>query len=224
MSKTKSPPKFKVGDAVRVKAGVTVPDFDDIPLGGWAGEVVEVEKCNAAMYLIRWNKSTLDKIHPVFRKRCERDGLEFEEMWLAEVDLEPDIGESPEIEQPATIVTKPLSPKDQDDRIRIVFRLTADDPLPEVTDDTLLVYHKYLATNLVFPFQAEHGAEYGHPERVTVIGLGDLNEPMIDDMHGILCEVRLEGQVVTLPLSELDEATGNRRLVSDYCYWFWNWR
>ena len=35
-------PKFKVGDRVRVKPGVTDVDYPDMPLGGWAGTVVEV--------------------------------------------------------------------------------------------------------------------------------------------------------------------------------------
>ena len=49
---------------------------------------------------------------------------------------------------------------------------------------------------------------------------------MIDEMYGILCEVRMRGDLVTAPLSELDDAKGepNRQLVDDYRYWFWNWR
>ena len=98
---------------------------------------------------------------------------------------------------PKKITTKPLSPKDQDDRIRMIFGLTSNDPLPEVDDEKLLQYHQYLATNLAFPFQAKCRSEYGHAERVKVIGLGDPDEePMIDEEYGLLCEVRLEGQVV----------------------------
>ena len=105
----------------------------------------------------------------------------------------------------------------------MVFGLTSNDPLPEVDDETLTTYRDYLSKNLVFPFQAQHGAEYGHPERVKVIGLGDPDEePMIDDTYGILCEARLEGEVVILPLSELEDAKPNRRLIDDYCYWFHN--
>ena len=45
---------------------------------------------------------------------------------------------------------------------------------------------------------------------------------MIDDERGILCEARMEGQVVTLALGELENAKPNRQIVADYCYWFWN--
>jgi hypothetical protein len=219
--KPATPSKFKVGDKVRVKHGVKDVDYPDMPLGGWAGTIAEVHK--NGMCEVRWSKETLANIHPVVQKRCEKDGLALEEYGLAEDDLEPDAGGPLNIEQPVAITTKPLSPKDQDDRIRMIFGLTSNDPLPEVNDESLLTYRQYLAANLTFPFQAEEGAEYGHPERVKVIGLGDPDEePMIDEECGILCEARLEGQIITVPLSEIDDAKPNRKLIDDYRYWFWN--
>ena len=35
-------PRFKVGDKVRVKQGVSDPDFPDMPLGGWTGTITEI--------------------------------------------------------------------------------------------------------------------------------------------------------------------------------------
>ncbi len=155
-------------------------DYPDIPLGGWAGTISETDKYGNCT--VRWSKETLAKIHPVVKKRCEKDGLVLEECGLAENELEPDPGGPLNIVQPTKITTKPLSPKDADDRVRMVFGLTSNDPLPEVDDETLLVYHKHLAASLTFPIEAEYGAEYGHPEKVKVIGLGDPDEePMIDD-------------------------------------------
>jgi hypothetical protein len=150
-----------------------------------------------------------------------------DEYTLTSDDLEPDSGAPLEIEQPNEIKTKPLSPRDEDDRIRMVFALTSNDPLPNVDDRTLATYHKYLTANLTFPFEAEYGEEYGHPEKVKVIGLGDTDdEPLIDEENGLLCEVRMEGEVVTLPLAELEVLKGkaNRQLIRDYCYWFWDYR
>lgn len=59
------------------------------------------------------------------------------------------------------IATKPLSPKDQDDRSRIVFGQTSNGPLPDVDDETLAACRDYLVKSLTFPFQARHGGEYG---------------------------------------------------------------
>lgn len=226
MSKKKRVPspvgKFKVGDKVRVKQGIRDTDYPDIPLGGWAGAITEVQK--DGMYTIRWSRETLGNIHPVVKQRSEKDGTVLEEYWLGDDDLEPDAGGPLNIEPPTEIVVKPLSPKDQDDRIRMVFGLTSNDPLPEVDDEMLTTYRDYLAKNLTFPFQAEHGGEYGHPERVKVIGLGEPGEePMIDETYGLLCEARMEGQVVTLPVGDLEDAKPNRQLIDDYCYWFHNW-
>jgi hypothetical protein len=41
-SKPRTPARFAPGAQVRVKSGITVPSFEDIPLGGWAGTVREV--------------------------------------------------------------------------------------------------------------------------------------------------------------------------------------
>ncbi len=214
--------KFKVGDKVRVKQGIRDTDYPDIPLGGWAGTINEVHK--HGMYTIRWSRETLASIHPVVKRRSEKDGTVLEEYWLGDDDLEPDAGGPLNIEQPTEIIVKPLSPKDQDDRIRVVFGLTSNEPLPEVDDERLATYREFLAKNLTFPFQAEHGGEYGHPERVRVVGLGAPDEEsMIDETDGLLCEARLEDQVVTLALGELEDAKPNRQLIDDYCYWLHNW-
>ncbi len=200
-----------------------------MPLGGWAGTVIEDHK--NGMYEVRWSKETLDAIHPVIKNRCENDGLSLEQYGLSEDDLGRDQGGPLVIEQPTEITTRPLSAKDEDDRVRMAFDLTSNDPLPDVDDDTLETYHEYLSKNLVLPFDAEHTSETGpfsdRTIQVKVTGLGDPDdEPMIDEMYGILCEARHDRRTVTLPLGELEVKKGkpNRQLVKDYCYWFWNWR
>jgi uncharacterized protein YodC (DUF2158 family) len=101
--------KFKVGDRVRVKHGVKDADYPDLPMGGWAGTIVKSGK--PGTYEIRWTQETLDRIHPVFKKRCERDGLIFEECGLGEDDLEPDGGGPLKIEHPTEIRSKRCRPK-----------------------------------------------------------------------------------------------------------------
>jgi len=81
---------FSVGTCVRVKTHVMDPDFPGLSLGGWAGEVVDVQEGNATSYLVRWSRITLQGIHPAFRDRCEMDDLCFDRIWLMETDLEPD--------------------------------------------------------------------------------------------------------------------------------------
>lgn len=97
------PAKFSVADSVRVKPGVMDPDYPDIPLGGWRGSVLQVWELCPPLYLIEWNGETLEKIHPIYRKRCEQNGFVLEEIWLSEDELEADFGEPVSMEQPTGI-------------------------------------------------------------------------------------------------------------------------
>ena len=224
-------PHFRVGDKVRVKSSVIDPDFPDIPLGGWTGTVTEVEQEDDQInYEIKWNKKTLNGMHSVYRKRCERDGFEMDTMWLGEKDIEPDDGTPVPIEQPTQIKTPPLSEKDQDDRVRMALGLTHDDPLPEISLETLLTYHRYLKAKLKFPFKAYCGEEDVGPfsrkrATMTITGLlGPMREGLsVED--GLFCKGRGRGDKIEVPLAEIEVGKNNPnfKLISDYAYWFHNW-
>ena len=226
------PSRLKPGDKVRVKHGVRDPDFPDIPLGGWAGTVKEVHRAEGeTTFLVAWDRPTLKGMHPIYKKRCERDGLELESMWLGEDDLEPDDGTPVPIEQPTSIVTKPLSEKDQDDRVRMALGLTHDDPLPDVSRKPLLAYHRYLAARLKFPIYATFWEESGpfssKKVTATIAGLAEPQEDGIDEGYGLAGLGRTpNGEEIEFPLDhiELGMKDPNRRLLDDYSYWFHNWR
>ena len=139
---------------------------------------------------------------------------------MGEEDIEHDDGTPVPIERPTSIITKPLSEKDQDDRVRMALGLTHDDPLPDVSRKTLRAYYRYLAANLKFPFKAKTEND---GMSLTVHRLIDPKEDELDEEEGLLCEARERGKTFHFPLSELDDAVGNRKLVEDYGYWFWNW-
>jgi hypothetical protein len=229
-TKQAAPPAFGIGARVRVKPGVIDPDFGDIPLGGWAGTVEESTQGEGqATYLIGWDGKTLDAMHRIYRKRCERDGLELERRWLGEEDIEPEDGTPVPIEQPTEITTAPLSEKDQDDRVRMALGLTHDDPLPEVDHETLLTYHRYLASHLKFPLSTTYWEESGpfssKKVAVTITGLVGPEDDDLDEEYGLLCRASDRGDEVELPLDEIElpKKDPNCRLVSDYAYWFHNW-
>jgi hypothetical protein len=224
-----SQPRFEPGSKVRVKYGVTDPDFPDIPLGGWTGTVTAVEpQDEQVIYDIEWDRRTLDAMHPVYRKRCERDELDLETMSLGEDDLEPDDGTPVPIEQPTNIVTPPLSEKDQDDRVRKALGLTHDDPLPEISRETLVAYHRYLSAKLRFPFKAFTGEEELGPvsrkrSTMTVTRLLDPEQEASTTEDGLICAGRVRDEEAELPLYEIEvkKKDPNARLVSDYAYWFY---
>jgi hypothetical protein len=88
MSETKNKsgtPRFHVGDKVRVKYGVIDPDFPDMPLGGWTGTITEIiEQVGQIDCVLKLDDRTLKGIHPIYRKRCERDGLDFESTGMSD--------------------------------------------------------------------------------------------------------------------------------------------
>lgn len=215
--KPRVPPKFSVGDQVRVKYGVPDPDFPDIPLGGWAGIITEVDQdSRVPLFLVEWNQATLDNMHPIFRKRCERDGLEEANSWLGQEDLEADAGEPVPMEQPTQIVTRPLDKGNQDDRIRAIFGLTSDDPLPEANGENLCKYHAYLTAHLKFPFPAIYWNETGPFQSrkctVNVAGLVALDDYYPDECYGLLCEVQHDADAKK-PVSVVQSRSKNRGLL-----------
>jgi hypothetical protein len=212
-----------VGDRVRVKRGVMDPDYPEFPLGGWAGSIVAVHPGERTC-TVRWNAQTLRGIHPIYKKRCERDGLGLEECVLSAMELEPDRGGPPAIEQPTRINARPLSLEHQADRVRAAFRLTSDDPLPEVSPQSLRKYRHYLGKLLSLPLEATYEDE-DEPGRIgeKVVVIGPDRNPEIDRYDGILCEVRRPDGTDLVPLARIrPESSGaDRQLIADYAAWFY---
>jgi hypothetical protein len=230
-SKHRAAGKFPVGSRVRVKAGTTDPDFPDMPLGGWTGKVREANPdVKPPAYLIEWDRYTLHNVHPGYRSRCEREGLDLERMWLDEGSLEPDKGEPAAIEQPTAIASPSLDPSDQEDRIRAAFRLrTRDDPIPGVCWDSLRRYYRYLVAHLSFPFPASLASPIGpHQDTrspLSVIRLLDVDRYCPEECSGLICKAKQKDGRIELPLDRIEVARGNpnRQLVDDYSFWFANW-
>jgi hypothetical protein len=208
---------------------VTDADYPDAPIGGWAGAVSRVQKDGG--YMVLWSRETLDAIDPIFQERSTREGFDLERYWFPEDDLEPDEGGPLEIERPQEIIAERLSRDDRDDRIRVIFGLDDNDPLPAVDGDALEIYFEYLAEYLEFPFEAEHAPKTGrlfeHSRIVKVIAPDNFeDESMIDARRGVLWPARHHRRTIVVPLHELEVEKGkpNRQLLRDYCHWFENYR
>jgi hypothetical protein len=218
----KTPARFKVGEHVRVRHGVLDQEHPDMPLGGWAGTIAQVDQ--HGMCLVQWNRATLASIHPIVKKRCAIDGSEFEEYWLGESELEADAGGPLAIEQPRQITPRPLSANDPGDRVRMVFELTSDDFLPAVDEDSLETYYDYLAERLSFPMEARKwvAADLFRSQRHNgkVIELD--REIGWDETDGIFCKIRTSGTEEVVPLADLQirRSSPNYRLIDDYAEWF----
>jgi hypothetical protein len=225
----RSTASFRIGAAVRVKKGVKDPDFPDMPLGGWAGVVQDAKtEEDGPVFLVGWNAYTLAHMHPVYRRRCERDALEATSAWLGADELEPDTGGVPEMEQPTDIYPRPLDHSRQDDRLRAIFSLTSDDALPAVTDATLSAYHRHLTAHLALPLTVDYlPADTRVPRNSLPLMLRELPPPKEGETdQGLLGLVEQGGQRQQLPLSDLEAAdkTASWQLLADYAYWFTTFR
>ncbi len=215
---------FAKGDRIRAKRGVVHSQYPDIPLGGWVGTVTRIAWLIPLSYEVRWTEQTLADAHSVYFKRCRRNNEKPGTYWLDEEQMELDSAEQPvEMEQPTNLVVKPLSADEEDDRLRMVFGLTSDDPLPVVDEDTEQQYRDYLNAHLAFPFNAtccsEPTEDFSANKQLAVIGFA--SSPPTDLTRGVFCEARCEEKMEQVPLVnlELDEDDPNCQYVDDYRYW-----
>jgi hypothetical protein len=85
--KTMTDPQLGVGVCVRVRCGVVDPDYPDLSIAGWTGTIVQTNDDRATPCLVHWDWNTLEHADPAGQARRKQNGLEWEEMWLAEEDL-----------------------------------------------------------------------------------------------------------------------------------------
>jgi len=112
----------------------------------------------------------------------------------------------------------------------MAFGLTRDDPIPDVSPETLMTYYRYLAANLKFPFFTSSWAKSGpfSSKKVTV-PISRLDPPVddeFDEESGLYGIGHDQDEEIEFPLEviELKKKDANYRLISDYTYWSHNWR
>jgi len=216
---------FAKGDLVRVKPGVVHEQYPDVPLSGWVGKVKRIGWLTPIGYAVHWTKPTLDQVHPVFLKRCQRDEVKPYKYWLDEDQLEEAADTTPvAMEQPTNIVTRSLSTEEPDDRIRMAFGLTTDDGLPKADEQSQRRFLDYLTIHLSFPFKADFwpASAIGPSKsgKVAVLGFAD---PPLARKEGIVCRARRGKHEFPVPLGGLQvrEDDPNFQHVEDYTYWLW---
>lgn len=216
---------FAKGELVQVKHGVVHDQYPDIPLGGWVAKIKRIGWLTPIGYAVHWTGPTLDQVPAIYVKRCLRDYLKPHRQWLEEDQLEAAAGEEPvAMERPTNIVTRPLSSDDPDDRVKMLFGLTSDDPLPKADQQSQRHYLDYLQAHLSFPFEAQYAAApalgLDESEAVQVLAFAI---PPIAPGDGIMCEGRkgAHGFQVPLALLQVREDDPNFQYVEDYNYWLW---
>ncbi|NMC60627.1 MAG: hypothetical protein GYA51_14770 [Candidatus Methanofastidiosa archaeon] len=107
---------------------------------------------------------------------------------------------------------------EQDERIYNIIK-----DVPENDDiKALEEWEKYLNANLKFPFEAEAIESDACPlivesDNLKVLGIG-----MIDDLHGIIVDVKKGRKKYSFELCLLETDGECKELVDDYGVWFCN--
>ena len=118
----------------------------------------------------------------------------------------------------------------QDDRIRKVFGLLEESPIPPVRQETLAAYYDHLIAQLSLPFDALYCHAGGEMRQlvhhVQVTELIDPRQVHNHNPHGLLCKAQNHREALEVPLAEFGvrEDNPNCQLIDDYAYWFVNWR
>jgi hypothetical protein len=72
MAKRNTTGQLAAGSRVRVKTGVTMPEFPDVICDGWTGTICEVTGKKAdAKYVIEWDDSVVAAMPESYVRQCE---------------------------------------------------------------------------------------------------------------------------------------------------------
>jgi hypothetical protein len=222
MSRT---PGFHIGDAVVIKPGVMCPDKPTLSLAGWQGWVTEVHPIEGTLEF-KWDSQTLRAIPDAYIRECEIEGLDWETMVLGMEEVLP--AQSRDTPQEAHAVYEEIMARhgwdylaDENPGIgEVVGHLGNADSLTY-----LHTWEEHLEQALRFPFEARVAemlrrgpVQVG--DVVTILGIAD-----VDDLYGILADVRLDRRSYMLPLCDLEAinpSSSNYQPLKDYVVWFAN--
>lgn len=90
MAKKKSPGKLDVGIRIRAKAGVSAPEFPDVPCEGWTGTIIELSgKKSDPKYVIEWDESTVENMPADYKQQCEDQNLFYRMACFVRGEIDP---------------------------------------------------------------------------------------------------------------------------------------
>jgi hypothetical protein len=233
---------MKIGDSARVKKGIYAADYEDLPMDGWQGRVVDIE---GDLLTIELDSITLQLLSEEYVVDSIENGFDFTQVSLELDELE--------LATPRDTLEQTQAMQDE-----IEIKFSNDDVVVRVLDilkvadisvnkKSLQKYLNYLQTTLILPFQAtgfenfeweepflfgnKAKAEYEKmkltkPSYTDVFEVLSLNTKVNDTM-GIMANVRRvsDKKDFILPLWDLkvvDEDSLEAEVVSDYASWMTN--
>ena len=81
---------FAPGQSVRIKAGVTAPEFPNVSCAGWTGVIIElIGKKADPQYVVEWDKATRSRLPQSYKDQCEERTLTYSFSCFPASDMEP---------------------------------------------------------------------------------------------------------------------------------------
>ena len=90
MGKKKVSDTLAPGTKIRVKSGVTIPEFPEVACGGWTGSVAELTGKKAEpKYVVEWDESVVAAMPKAYVEQCEKSGLYYRMACFGREKIEP---------------------------------------------------------------------------------------------------------------------------------------
>ena len=235
--------RFSVGDLVQVNDDIMDFDWGDLPIGGWVGKITKVHrKEEGPQYDVQWTEETLSKSHPIYEMLAALEDLKINQYEsLTEQALHAFAGGEVLLINPDEAVVlrytdRPLDPKDQTDRLRIIFDSKPLEWFPVLEDDEaenarlLKRYYDHLLEHLVFPFEATYVKKHDKSLQSSLYAFTaeKLIDPdavrrmeNADDSESLYCSgTDADGTLLEVPLQHvISHAQPQQQLLDDYASW-----
>ena len=197
---------LKIGDSVKVLAGVKEPDNEYFEMGDWQGRITEIDtvsnKENNTLITLEWDSLTLKLLPADYIIQSEIEGLGWEQMNLYETDVEKTV--SRDNKHDVKKMQDLLSDKyywysfgEEGIRISNVMEGVNAKDGGKCFDR----WFDYLKKGLSFPVKAivsENAEDIGPVRNGEQVIIKSLSK--IVDMYGILVDVKLNRSKYVFPL------------------------
>ena len=241
--------EIKIGHSVRVKPGVSDPDFE-YDISGWQGRVTQIDTDEIKLIEIAWDSVTLNQMPEEIIEASIEEGFDYSLMWLNEYEIEltEPRDQQQAVEEKIEALNEQFEYTSSDELSKNISQILDSKDL-SVTEENQDKFYDYLSEHINYPCILT-GAEDFSWEEPYLFGIFDQEEyerlkkkrpsytdhfklvrleDIIDDLRGILVKVKRIGdkKVFVLPLWDLktaDRKDENHQLFEDYSYWMSNYR
>ncbi len=219
--------EIKIGDYVKVKAGIKAPDFEYQLMDNWEWKVVDIQK-DEKLVEIEWDSETLLITPEKYLIDLVNEGYDYEIMTLDVSDLERANGrdnsdQRKELESKVRAKLYWIELFNEEEKSVKYGKLFQGVNLDN-SNELLQRWEEVLSKGLEFPIETKVvESERGRIRDGEKIKLLDIEDH--DERYGILGIGKYAREAVTFPICNLeaiDKKSKNYELLRDYVVWFAN--